>query len=110
MLLLLLIPAAVSAQTSAAAHRAAASITADDVARRIGIIADDSMLGRDTPSRGLELTAHYVANQFRSFRLRPGGDAGSWFQRYTIARRRLELERSSVVFSSGKVVDSASFL
>ena len=37
--------------------RAAASITAADVARRIGIIADDSMLGRDTPSRGLELTA-----------------------------------------------------
>ena len=35
---------------------AAATITGDDVARRIGIIADDSMMGRDTPSRGLELT------------------------------------------------------
>jgi Peptidase family M28 len=109
-LILFAIPAAVSAQTSASAHRAAASITAEDVSRRIRIIADDSMLGRDTPSRGLELTAGYVADQFRTFRLRPGGDPGSWFQRYTIARRRLQLDRSSVVFSSGMKVDSASFL
>ena len=36
---------------------AAASITAPDVARRVGILADDSMMGRDTPSRGLEMTA-----------------------------------------------------
>ena len=52
--------------------KAAASITPADVARRIGIIADDSMLGRDTPSRGLELTAQYVADQFRAFGLQAG--------------------------------------
>ncbi|HTG49209.1 MAG TPA: hypothetical protein VL915_01885, partial [Gemmatimonadales bacterium] len=61
---------------------AAATITGDDVMRRVGIIADDSMMGRDTPSRGLELTAKYVADQFRSFGLKPGGDNGTWFQRY----------------------------
>ena len=72
------------------AARAAATITAADVARRVGIIADDSMLGRDTPSRGLELTAKYVADQFRRFGLRPGGDGGGWFQRYTITRRRFD--------------------
>ena len=65
-------------------------ITAADVARRVGIIADDSMMGRDTPSRGLELTAKYVADQFRRFGLKPGGDNGTWFQRYPITRRRLE--------------------
>ena len=65
-----------------ATARAAATITAADVARRIGIIADDSMLGRDTPSRGLELTAHYVADQFRRFGLRPAGEDGGWLQRY----------------------------
>ena len=42
---------------SSASPRRRASITAVDVARRIGIIADDSMMGRDTPSRGLDLTA-----------------------------------------------------
>ena len=48
---------------------AAASITAPDVARRVGILADDSMMGRDTPSRGLEMTAKYVADEFRRFGL-----------------------------------------
>ena len=52
------------------------AITAADVARRVGILAHDSMLGRDTPSRGLELTAQYVADQFRRFGLKPGGDDG----------------------------------
>ena len=97
------------AQTSAPLHRAAATITAEDVARRVGIIADDSMLGRDTPSRGLDLTAQYVANQFRQFGLKPGGDQGSWFQRYSIARRRMLLDQSRVILSSGGTADSAKF-
>ena len=61
------LPICLPAQTSRSSSRAAATITGSDVARRIGIIADDSMLGRDTPSRGLELTAQYVANQFKGF-------------------------------------------
>src|SRR3954453_22594462 len=77
--------------------RAAASITAADVARRIGIIADDSMMGRDTPSPGLEMTARYIADQFRRFGLRPGGDNGAWFQRYAIKRRRFNRDSSRVL-------------
>ena len=104
---LLLAASPLAAQTASPLSRAAGSITRTDVARRIGIIADDSMMGRDTPSRGLELTAKYVADQFRSFGLKPGGDAGGWFQRYPITRRRLDLSKSSVVFDAGAVVDSA---
>ena len=69
--------------------------------RRVGIIADDSMMGRDTPSRGLELTAQYVADQFRGFGLKPGGDSGTWFQRYPITRRQLRPGQSEVVFQAG---------
>ncbi len=79
------------------APRAAATITADDVARRVGIVADDSMLGRDTPSRGLELTAGYVAGEFERLGLKPGGDSGTWHQRYSITRRRLAPDSSVVV-------------
>jgi hypothetical protein len=88
------------AQSSGPVARASATITADDVARRIGIIAHDSMLGRDTPSRGLDLTARYVADQFRRFGLKPGGDGGSWQQHYDITRRRLDLGRSRLVYST----------
>lgn len=104
LLALVLTAAPLAAQTTASASRAAASITAADVARRIGIIADDSMMGRDTPSRGLDLTAQYVADEFRRFGLK------SSFQRYPITRRRLQPAQSRVIFAAGGRQDTASFL
>jgi hypothetical protein len=103
-----LLAAPLSAQTAPAVSRAAGSITSADVAHRIGIIAADSMMGRDTPSRGLDLTAQYVADQFQKFGLKPGGDSG-WFQRYPITRRRLDLAQSRVVFAAGNRKDVAPF-
>jgi hypothetical protein len=100
-------PTPVDGAPDAPLDRAAASITATDVAHRIGVIAHDSMAGRDTPSRGLELTAQYVADQFRRFGLQPGGENGSWFQRYSISRRRLDLAASRVVFRVGGATATA---
>ena len=51
---------------SAAEIAAAATITAEDVARRIGIIAHDSMRGRSTPSPELEATATWLAAELES--------------------------------------------
>jgi len=81
-------------------RKAAASITEQDVRRRINLIADDSMMGRDTPSPGLETAAQYIADQFKSFGLRPGGDDGGWMQRYPLELRQLQAARSFVEFSS----------
>jgi Zn-dependent M28 family amino/carboxypeptidase len=69
-----------------ASDRGLASITAADVARRVGIIAHDSMQGRATPSRGLNLTAEYIAREFRRMGLRAGGDAGTYLQWYLLAQ------------------------
>ncbi len=104
LLVLILAARPVAAQTAPSASQAAATITAGDVIRRIGIIADDSMMGRDTPSRGLDLTAQYVADQFRRFGLKTS------FQRYPITRRRLEPAHSRVIFAAGGQKDTASFL
>jgi hypothetical protein len=90
--------AALSKKTPAAIGRAAATITASDVQRRINIIADDSMMGRDTPSAGLEMTATYIADQFKRFGLQPGGENGTWFQRYPIERRQFDVEHSHIDF------------
>jgi hypothetical protein len=79
---------------SSAVTEAAGTITAADVARRINIIADDSMMGRDTPSPGLELTAAYIAAQFKAFGLAPAGDSNGYLQRYPLIRRRLKVEES----------------
>ncbi len=87
-----------AAQTSPAFRAAAQTITQADVQRRINIIADDSMMGRDTPSPGLEKTAQYVADQFKQFGLTPAGEHGTYFQRYTIARRKVDVAGSHVGF------------
>lgn len=108
----LLAPAVLTAQTAqtakavptrpaAALVRAAATITPSDVQRRIEIIAHDSMMGRDTPSRGLDLTAQYVADQFKRFGLKPGGDNGTWFQRYPISKVSLDVAKSHLGFAGG---------
>jgi len=79
---------------SKAVTKAAATITQADVARRVGIIADDSMMGRDTPSQGLEQTAAYIAAQFKAFGLRPAGDNNSYLQRYPLTLRKLKVDES----------------
>ena len=66
-----------------AAARAAATITVADLQARLGILAHDSMRGRNTPSPEIMETAEYVAAQFRAFGLEPGaGD--SYLQMYPL--------------------------
>ena len=77
-----------------AIDRAAATITEQDLRRRIGVIAHDSMRGRYTPSPELEKTAEWIAGEFQRLGLRPGGDDGSFLQRYSIRRVALDPGRS----------------
>src|SRR2546430_14447713 len=83
-LLLAVFPGLAAAQRQRPAARGAASITTADVQRRIGIIADDSMLGRATPSPQLDAVAAYVAGEVPRFGLQPGGDSGSHLQHYPL--------------------------
>jgi len=90
-----LVPCALAAQSPAAVQRAASSITAEGVRHHIGVLADDSMLGRATPSPQLEQVARYVAEQFRRFGLKPAGDTG-YLQRYTVAQRVVDTQASAI--------------
>ena len=100
MVALLLLSSALLAQQPAAVQRAAQSITPADIQRRVNIIADDSMRGRDTPSPELDKTAAYIAGEFRRFGLKPGGDNGTFIQRYPLDRLQIVAE-SSVAFVHG---------
>src|SRR5439155_7921129 len=97
-----LVPSALAGQTPASVQRAVRSITPEDVRRHIGVLADDSMRGRATPSPELEKVAVYIAGEFKRIGLKPGGDRGTYFQRYSIERVQLVAE-SSVVSLSGAV-------
>jgi len=95
-LLLAVLTVPVAAQRQQPAARGAAAITTEDVRRRIGIIAADSMLGRATPSPQLDQVAAYVAAEFRRFGLKPGGDSGTYLQRYPLEVQRFDPDSASI--------------
>ena len=73
-----------SLRSSEAMDAAAATIRAEDVIARIGVLADDSMRGRRTPSPELDMVAEWIAGEFAEMGLEPGGDDGSFVQRYPL--------------------------
>lgn len=93
-----LVAQAPSLSTQLAVERAAATITGEDVRRRIGVIAADSMRGRYTPSPELDETAEWIASEFHGIGLQPGGGGGSFFQRYPIRTLALNPAESKARF------------
>ena len=103
---LLLGPASLAAQGTVV--EAVNSITPQDIIRRIGVIAHDSMRGRDTPSPGLEMTAEWIAREFEAMGLGAGGNAGSFIQRYPLRRTRFSVAASRIEVSGGRTLHFAA--
>jgi Peptidase family M28 len=76
------------------------TITQDDFAWRVGVIANDSMQGRNTPSRGLDMTAEWIASEFRRMGLGGGAENGSFIQRYPLNSIVVDRGASSLVAGS----------
>jgi hypothetical protein len=83
-----------------AAQLAEATITATDIHSRIAFLASDELAGRDTPSRGLEIAAAWIADEFQRFGLEPGADDG-WMQRYPFHLEALDPAETRVEISAG---------
>ncbi len=98
---LIAVPACASAQSAASVEEAANSIRAEDMLARIGLLAHDSMGGRNTPGPGLEKTARYIADEFRRLGLRPGGDDDSFIQRYSLTAVALDVTNSRIELEGG---------
>ncbi len=74
-------------------------ISAEDLRLRIGLLAHDSMRGRETGTREKELAGDYLAAEAERLGLVPGGDNGTFFQAVPLERRitrvALELQTAS---------------
>jgi hypothetical protein len=75
----LLAALAASAALAPEEARLASAISADLLRAHVSFLASDALEGRDTPSRGLDAAAEYLASQFRRLGLRPGAGDG-YFQ------------------------------
>ena len=76
------------------------AITAADLRQRLYLIADDSMMGRETGSLGAFKTSAYVAAEFRRLGLEPAGDSGTYFQRVPFWDVKVD-PNSRIVTSTG---------
>ncbi|HET6764853.1 MAG TPA: M20/M25/M40 family metallo-hydrolase [Longimicrobiaceae bacterium] len=83
-------PAHAQAPTPAALSAAARTITPADMYARIEFLASDAMRGRNTPSPELDIAASYLVNQYKLLGLRPGGEGGTFYQRYPYPRRMID--------------------
>ncbi|MCX5765626.1 MAG: M28 family peptidase [Gemmatimonadetes bacterium] len=72
--------ACTAAKPPAPAAPTTAAITEQDLRQRLFLIADDSMMGRESGSAGNYKTADYVAAEFKRLGLEPAGENGSYFQ------------------------------
>ncbi len=70
------------------------SIAPTEAARVLGELADDSLEGRDTGSRGSAAAARILAAELRAAGARPAGDSG-WFQRVPLARFTVTIQGQS---------------
>src|SRR5262245_7591307 len=79
-----------AATTYAPAQGNADYITAQQLKDYLAFIASDEMEGRDTPSRGLDTAALFIATHLSRWGLKPAGDNGSYFQRIALTQSKID--------------------
>jgi hypothetical protein len=93
-------------QVPAAVQPALTKISADVLRDHVKYLASDELEGRDTPSRGLDLAAEYIAAQFKKAGLEPGGDDG-YFQtaRWKFAERDPKGFALTILIDDGQTIE-----
>ena len=78
-------------------------ISPDSLRGHLSFIASDALEGRNTPSRGLDIAAEYIAAQFRRAGLTPAGDDG-YFQTSSWLFTERDMSRFQFVLRRGDAV------
>ncbi|HSK74746.1 MAG TPA: M20/M25/M40 family metallo-hydrolase [Pyrinomonadaceae bacterium] len=113
-----ILPSAALAQTATKAKspalQAAQTITADQLSDYLYFVASDEMEGRDTPSRGLDLTAKFMATMLARWGVKPAGDVvkgeKTYFQKMTLRRNGIEPVNTTAEINGQKLVYGTDFI
>jgi len=81
---------------TATSQRGTDTIAAAQLRDYLTFIASDEMEGRDTPSRGLDTTAKFLALNLARWGFKPAGDNGTFFQRIDLRRDRIDPNQTRV--------------
>jgi peptidase M28-like protein len=85
-----------SAPATLASQRGVDVISAAQLKDYLSFIASDEMEGRDTPSRGLDTTAKFLAMNLSRWGLKPAGDNGSFLQKIALSRDVIDRDETHV--------------
>jgi Zn-dependent M28 family amino/carboxypeptidase len=78
----------------APAHGGADNITEEQLKDYLTFIASDELEGRETPSRGLDTAAKFIAINLARWGLKPVGDDGTYYQRIALRRSKIDTEKT----------------
>ena len=98
------------AAATVTAQRAVDTISANQIKDYLSFIASDEMEGRDTPSRGLDLSAKFLATNLARWGFKPAGDKGSFFQRIDLQRNRADSGQTKVEYNGRTLIGGTDYL
>ena len=91
-------------------QRGVDTIAAEQMKDYLTFIASDEMEGRDTPSRGLDTTAKFLAMNLTRWGFKPAGDEGTFFQRIELHRDRTDANQTKAELNGRTLTTGTDFL
>jgi hypothetical protein len=85
-------------------------ITAKELAAYVHFLAADELEGRDTPSRGLDIAANFIASNLSSWRLDPLGDRGAYFQQIPLRRDLINIPQTHLELDGAPYLPGEDFI
>lgn len=107
------VPASVTAQKKAAAVQNFGNvnaITAQQMRDWLTFIASDELEGRDTPSKGLDIAAKYIAGHLAGWGIKPAGGNGSYFQKVPLRHSKVVSQDTRFEFNGQSFEYGKDFL
>ena len=98
------------AAASVTTQRGVETISANQIRDYLTFIASDEMEGRDTPSRGLDTAAKFLAMNLTRWGFKPAGDDGTFFQRIELRRNRADGGQIKVEINGRTLTAGTDFL
>lgn len=91
-------------------QKQAETIRAEWLKDYLAYVASDEMEGRDTPSRGLDLTAKFIALNLKQWGVKPAGDDGTYFQKIALRQQTVNPADTFVEFGGRRYEFGKDFI
>lgn len=99
-----------AAPVSLASQRGVDTINAAQLKDYLSFISSDEMEGRDTPSRGLDTTAKFLAMNLSRWGFKPAGDDGGYLQKIALSRDLVDKAETRVLLNDQMLAFGADYI